>query len=196
MARALVGEEWLSAGCVPSTRWTPAGCCRSTWHADTLAWHGDAAHQPWRLRAPGDDSRCRRCGWSSRHARLDAHPLAPRPPGHAGAGRWLGLDRRRRAADRGRPDHLGGPDGGAAGGLAPSTPSTIWAAPWSRPAWSTATPTWSTAATARPSSNCACRAPATSRSPAPAAASAAPWRPPARPATTPLLRQRRSRARA
>ena len=51
-------------------------------------------------------------------------------------------------------------------------------------AWSTATPTWSTAASARANSSCGCKAPATSRSPAPAAASAPPWRPPARPATS------------
>ena len=65
---------------------------------------------------------------------------------------------------------------GAEGALPPrpaaSTPNTISAARSSRRAWSTATPTWSTAASARASSSSGCRARATKRSPAPAAASA------------------------
>ena len=44
----------------------------------------------------------------------------------------------------------------------------------SRPAWSIATPTWCSPATARASSSCACRARATRTSPAPAAASSRP----------------------
>ena len=53
-----------------------------------------------------------------------------------------------------------------------------------RPGWSTATRTWSTAASARASSSCDCKAPATRRSHAPAAASARRWRPRAPPATS------------
>ena len=114
--------------------------------------------------------------------------LAQRPPGHAGrrpspgAGssaarcwsqaaqlHWVGARRRpagrpaaRRRARPGRRAGHAGP------GRLPHPPRLR------RPARA-------------PSSSCACRAPATRRSPAPAAASAPPWRPRAPPATTQLF---------
>lgn len=62
MTRALVGEEWLSAAPLRAVYTLDAAWLQIDdsdaveMAADTLAWHEDAAHQRWRLRAPGEDA--------------------------------------------------------------------------------------------------------------------------------------------
>ena len=72
--------------------------------------------------------------------------------------------------------------------------SMTWAARSSPRAWSTATPTWSMAASVRANSRCGWRARATKRSRAPAAASDRPWLPRVQPATRTSTPRRQARA--
>lgn len=62
MERAVAGEEWFSTAPLRAVYaldpvWLQIDDSDAlAMAADTLAWHEDAAHQRWRLRAPGDDT--------------------------------------------------------------------------------------------------------------------------------------------
>ena len=175
-----------------------AGRCRSTATPSTLPAHacsGATTRRPaLALRRRDAGARAPAGGWLSTPAdcAMTIDPLAQRPPGHLGRRRRLGPGRRGALLVDGATARLGRrrrrPARRRCARRRRARPRRRAA---SRPAWSTATPTWSTAATARASSSCACKARATRRSRAPAAASARPWRPPAPPATTRCSTQRR-----